>query len=168
MKKRTYIRNVIVFGLFGLFFCSCDSPKREPPTISTRKLMSDFMTDAYGAENKYEFYIIRLTGKIGRIEIKESPHYVNQWEYTLRMQPERIEGTRTEVFCHFDRSQASQLQDLSEGDRVKISGRLWQPPVSFSLEAKQGVLQRGTYSNTGGTYYYVRFYNCRLVKETTP
>lgn len=79
MKKQTRIGNVIVFGYFCLFVCGCDPPKRQPPTVSTTELMSDFVWDAYAAEAKYKYrpHVI-LTGKIGRIHIEESSRYVNQ------------------------------------------------------------------------------------------
>lgn len=169
MKKQTRIGNVIVFGFFCLFVCGCDPPKREPPpTVSTTELMSDFVSDAYAAEQKYQYrrHVI-LTGKIGRIHIEESAHYVNQWEYTLRMQPEVIDGIPTEVYCYFNTSEASTLRHLSKGDTVKISGRLWSQPLSFSLEdtGTAGILQRGTYSGTDKTYYFVKLHDCYLVKR---
>ena len=173
MKKQTCIGNVIVFGCFCLFVCGCDPPHQKELnpkeliwTLSPKELMSDFVSDAYAAEMKYEDRrSVRLTGKIGRIEKKESAFYVNQWEYTLRMQPEVIDGIPTEVHCFFDISQASKLQHLSEGDAVKISGSLWsKPPLSFPLEGKIGILQQGTYRNTGETFYFVKLHHCRLVK----
>ena len=162
MKKQTHIGNVIVFGCFCLFVCGCDPPKQQPPTISTTELMSDFLSDAYAAESKYNY--IRLAGKIREIHIKESARYVNQWEYTLRMQPEVIDGIPTEVYCYFDRSRASQLRDLSKGDSVEILGQIWEHPISFTPGSKQGKLQRGTYSGTDRTFYFLELRYCRLVK----
>ena len=164
MKKQTRIGNVIVFGCFCLFVCGCDPPKRQPLTVSTTELMSDFVSDAYAAEMEYKYRRVILTGKIGRIEKKESERYVNQWFYTLRMQPEVIDGIPTEVYCYFDTSEASKLQHLSEGDDVKISGSLWYTPLSFSLEGTAGILQRGTYSGTDKTFYFVKLHDCYLVK----
>ncbi len=167
MKKQTHIGNVIVFGCFCLLVCGCDPPKRQPLTVSTTELMSDFVSDAYAAETKYQFRRVILTGKIGRIQIKESALYVNQWEYTLRMQPEVIDGIPTEVYCYFDTSQASKLRYLSKGDDVKISGRLWRRDLSLSMiegTGTAGILQRGTYSGTDKTYYFVKLHDCHLVK----
>ena len=131
--------------------------------------MSDFVWDAYDAEQKYRYRRVILTGKIGRIHIKESARYVNQWEYTLRMKPEVINGIPTEVYCYFNTSEASKLQHLSKGDDVKISGSLWSRDVSFSIEGTgtAGILQRGTYSGTDKTFYFVELRNCHLVKTTT-
>ena len=164
--------NVIVFGIFCLFVCGCDpphpkelNPKELIWTLSPKELMSDFVSDAYAAEMKYEYRrSVILTGKIGRIEKKESAFYVNQWEYTLRMQPEVIDGIPTEVHCFFDISQASKLQHLSEGDAVKISGHLWRKSLSLAFEGQAGILQRGTYSNTSKTFYFLKLHRCRLVK----
>lgn len=83
------------------------------------------------------------------------------------MQPEVIDGIPTEIYCYFNTSEASKLRYLSKGDDVKISGRLWSQPFSFSLESTgtAGILQRGTYSGTNKTYYFVELRDCYLVKK---
>lgn len=171
MKKQTPIGNGIVFGCFCLFVCGCDpsNQKEVTWTVSPKEIMSDFVSDAYAAEQKYAYRRVILTGKIGRIQKKESAQYVNQWWYTLRMQPEVIDGIPTEVYCFFDTSEASKLRSLSKGDDVKISGRLWHKGLSFSMiedTGTAGILQRGTYSGTDKTYYFVKLHDCHLVKPT--
>ena len=87
-----------------------------------------------------------LTGKIRHIHIEESTRYVNQWFYTLRMQPEVIDGIPTEVYCYFNTSEASKLRHLSKGAEVKIGGRLWKS-ASFVFVRKH---RHGRYIAAGG------------------
>ena len=113
-------------------------------TVTARKMMSDYMNDTYKADKTYTKYRTVLTGTILSISRTETENYINQFEYSIRLDGGKVGESQTEVWCFFPRSETSKLQDMKEGDALRISGSVNTDSHydSYDGKTKYGSLRR--------------------------
>ena len=176
-SKFSLVGIATAYFLIFIFVCGCNQPrihKPKPIIVSATKIMTDYMNDAYKADERYTDSIrpFIVTGRIENIRKKETPNYINQFEYTISLQSGIVNGKSTMVICDFDRSQASSLRNLKEGDGVRIVGYVGCPtyPGHTTLAEMQHLNQGGlrTFTtDTGKISYYVTIVGCVLVDTYT-
>ena len=118
MKK--YVIPLIAFSIITVLVLLTWELNKDG-IVTAQQLMSDYMNDAYKADKIYTKGLI-LTGTIRSITQVEAENYINQFEYLIKLDGGKVGNSQTEVWCYFPRSEASKLQDMKEGDTLRISG----------------------------------------------
>ena len=168
---------IIVFALFALEIgmlqgCESQTQKRfVRPIVSATELMFHYMRDARHADETYagrgNFFTV--TGTIKRHHKEESDRYINQFNHSIWLYVDDSKlysgdnsNPFTEVRCEFHLMPAADsLNNLKVGDFVEIRGYVKQQRDDRGFE--HGGLHRGTYTNTGESFFYVILGGCRLV-----
>ncbi len=178
-----FFSKIMVFVLFALEIgmlqgCESQTQKRfVDRSVSATELMSHYMRDASHADETYgfpstKFFIV--TGTIKQHHKEESDNYINQFDHSIwlhvddsKLYSGNNSNPSAEVLCKFLRRPAvDPLNNLKVGDFVKIRGYVIRQNTSFVgdwRDVKFGGLRKGTYTNTGKSFFYVILGECSLV-----
>ena len=182
----TLFSRTIVFVLCALEIgmlqgCESQTQKRfVRPIVSATELMSHYMRDARHADQTYagRWNFFTVTGTIKQHHKEESDNYVNQFHHSIWLYVDNSKlysgdnsNPSAEVLCQLNLMPAADpLNNLKVGDFVKIRGYVQQQEPAFSIadymelpDAKFGGLRKGTYTNTGESFFYVILEGCSLV-----
>lgn len=181
-----FFSKIMVFVLFALEIgmlqgCESQTQKRfVDRSVSATELMSHYMRDARHADQTYagrwNFFIV--TGTIKQYYKEESDRYINQFNHSIWLyvdDSKLYSGDNSnpfaEVLCKFHLMPAADpLNNLKIGDFVKIRGYVQKQEPEASIvdymelpDSKFGGLRKGTYTNTGKSFFWVILEECSLV-----
>ena len=186
-----FFSKIMVFVLFALevgILQGCESQTQKrfvERSVSATELMSHYMRNAGHADETYaEIYagargnFFTVTGTIKQHHKEESDNYINQFNHSIwlhvddsKLYSGNDSNPSAEVLCKFHLMPAADpLNNLKVGDFVKIRGyvkrqesELFRADYMKSPDTKFGGLRKGTYTNTGKSFFYVILGGCSLV-----
>ena len=180
-----FFNKIMVFVLFALEIgmlqgCESQTQKRRiDRSVSATELMSHYMRNAGHADETYTGYLYGgrsfiVTGTIKQHHKEESDNYVNQFDHSIWLHVDNSKlysgdnsNPSAEVLCKFLlRPAVDPLNNLKVGDFVKIRGYVIKQNASWVedwQDVKLGGLRKGTYTDTGKSYFYVILWECSLV-----
>ena len=122
MKTKNYvfifIGYAVIFSMVGFYFYNRPSSHvtTEKPTyeINSNKLLSDYISDEAGADQKYLGKVIEVTGTIMNISSEDKQH-----EVTLMLNAgEEMAG----ISCKVNLKSNPEVQKLKTGSEVSVKG----------------------------------------------
>ncbi len=99
-----------------------------PPDMETSvdDVLGDYEKDGEAAEARYGGKILKITGTVERVEVKDN---LDIFYVTLNSQQTRMQGVR----CVFDRAHSVELSRLETGQTVTIQGNFTSSLIDISL-----------------------------------
>jgi len=96
--------------------------------ITVEELISTYETEGPGAEANFAGKILKLTGSIDRINVRDA---LNIYQIVLNSPKKNVllQGVR----CVFDKSRAAELTRLSAGQKVTVQGKYDGSIIDISL-----------------------------------